>query len=111
MLPAHKRLAAGGLAPILALQRKSVSASNFESTPDTNAQNLEAQNIGLLRPDLAPKDRDVYDAIFKNKVTSTSDIAKRLGMSDPAVSRAKSRIEQQAQSLPKPATPKPRKGQ
>jgi hypothetical protein len=110
MLPEKRRLPPGGLAPILALQRKTVSASNFESTPDTHAADLEAQNVGLLRQDLHPKDHPVYDAIYKGGLTSTGAIAKRLGMSDPAVSRAKSRIEQAAQTLPTPNAVKPQRG-
>jgi DNA-directed RNA polymerase specialized sigma subunit len=101
-LPANRRLPAGGLAPILALQkRKSVLSSNLtDPSANQQAQSLEAQNIGLLRQDLTERDRPVYDAIYKDNVSSTGDIAKRLGMSGPAVSRAKNRIEQAARTTP-----------
>jgi DNA-directed RNA polymerase specialized sigma subunit len=93
MLPERRRLAPGALAPILALKRNTVVSSNFASSPNTFAQDLEQQNVALGRHDLAEPDRKVYDLIYGNNVTSTGDIAKRLGMSDPAVSRAKTRIE------------------
>jgi DNA-directed RNA polymerase specialized sigma subunit len=94
MLPEHKRLEPGGLAPLLTLKnRRPILASNFDSTPNTFAHDLEAQNVSLARHDLNEPDKNIYDLIYQHNVTGTGDIAKRLGMSDPAVSRAKKRIE------------------
>jgi len=102
LLPEHKRLPPGGLAPILALRKNTALSSNFEATPSTFAQSLEHQNVQLARHDLTPQDQGIYDLIYTHGVTSTGDIAKRLGMSDPAVSRAKTRIEKVITTKPKP---------
>lgn len=106
MLPENKRLPPGGLTPILSLQKKTVMSSNFEGQPTTFAQDLERQNVDLARYDVHEDDRPIYDAIYRDGVSSTGDIAKRLGMSDPAVSRAKNRIAQTIQSPPAPSVPK-----
>lgn len=103
MLPEHKRLAPGGLASVLELKRNTVVSSNFEGQPSTFATDIERQNVDLLRYDLDPKEQQVYDLIYKDGVTSTGEMAQRLGTSDPAVSRLKGRIEHKALNPPKPS--------
>lgn len=92
----------GGLANILSLKRRTIAGSGLESPTNTYAGDLQEQNIALLRHDLKPRDQPIYDALYKDKMTSTGAIAKRLGMSSPAVSRAKKRIENAARTPPKP---------
>lgn len=108
-LPEHKRLPPGGLAPILQLQRNTVVSSNFQGQPNTFHQDLEQQNVALARHDLDPADHAIYDSIYKDNVTGTNDIAKRLGMSAPAVSRAKKRIADTIQGAPTPGASRRRK--
>ena len=92
LLPENRRPPAGTLSKLLDLNRRVVPSSRFESSLNTFAQGLEEQNVALARYDLPPVDQRVYDSIYQHGVSSTGDIAKRLGMSAPAVSRAKKRI-------------------
>lgn len=102
IVPANKRLGPGELAPILALRKNSVLSSSFEGNMDTFAQNLHEQNVALARYDLNDKERKVYEHMFDQGITSTGAIAKSLGMSEPAVSRLKKRIEMKIKQPPKP---------
>jgi DNA-directed RNA polymerase specialized sigma subunit len=93
-LPANRRLQPGQLGQIQSLQRSVIPSSTFEGQPNTFHQDLEQQNVALARYDLQGQHRNVYDLIYRDNITSTSEIARRLGMSDAAVSRAKNKIEQ-----------------
>jgi DNA-directed RNA polymerase specialized sigma subunit len=77
-------------------QIRDIGESQFESDPVPQAASFGRETLRLVRHVLPPDDRDIYDYLYgsggKPQITSTSEIAKRLGKSPSAVSRAKARI-------------------
>jgi DNA-directed RNA polymerase specialized sigma subunit len=80
-------------------QVKDIPASTFESDPTPFAAAREREVLGLLRPSLKIEEQAVFDHLFglngKQRLTSTGEIAKKLGKSPSQVSRLKGRIESQ----------------
>lgn len=78
-------------------QIKDIPSEKFESDPTRKAVTFEQEQAALLHTALTTKERNVYDYLVgragKPKVTRTGDIAKRLGMSAPQVSRLRKKIE------------------
>lgn len=77
-------------------QIKDIGEAGFETDPVPQSATFGRETLRLVRHVLNPRDKDVYDYLHgtggKTKITSTSQIAKRLGMSASSVSRSKARI-------------------
>ena len=79
-------------------QIKDIPGSGFESDPVPKAISIERETLELLRPALGTEDeKTVFDFMYgkhgKPQVTSTGQIATRMGKSPSQVSRLKKRIE------------------
>lgn len=76
--------------------RKDTFSSQYESDPDLAAASRDQEVLHLLPHSLNEKQKQVFDYFYgkngKPQVQSTSAIAGRLGLSEPAVSRLKSQI-------------------
>lgn len=100
MLPKRVR---GNMTPELVntvgkYQIRDIPGSGFESDPTPKTLSMERETIDVLRPALGSEDeKTVYDYLFgkngKPQITSTGDIAKRMGKSPSQISRLKGRIE------------------
>ena len=96
LMPGY-RLTGPRVAEIQGLQRKDILSSAFESDPQGHTGSRDREIVTLLRGNLqSDNEKSVYDYLYgangKPKVTSTSAIANRMGMSDSQVSRIKGRI-------------------
>jgi len=95
-LPKRRRLTASKIQRIQQLQRKDVPASMFESDPNPVAAQREQEVMGLLRPALKPEEQTVFDHLYgqggAQRMTSTTQLSKQLGLSPSKVSRLKSGI-------------------
>jgi len=78
-------------------QIKDIGESQFESDPVPQAASFERETLRLMRHVLTGDDKEVYEFLYgeggKPQVTSTSAIARRMGKSPSAISRAKARIK------------------
>jgi DNA-directed RNA polymerase specialized sigma subunit len=78
---------------------KDIPASTFESDPVPRFAAREREVLGLLRPNLTTDEQNVFDHLYgvggRVRVTSTGELAKKLGKSPSQVSRVKGRIEAQ----------------
>jgi DNA-directed RNA polymerase specialized sigma subunit len=90
------RVTPGLVNTVQAYQIKDIAEEKFESDPVPQAASFERETLRLLRHVLSSDDRNVYDYLYgaggKKQVTSTGEIARRLGKSPSAISRAKARI-------------------
>jgi DNA-directed RNA polymerase specialized sigma subunit len=101
-VPSHDEIADHlGMSPkrvntILSAVKKDIPASRFESDPTTSAIHREREVLDLLQYNLSPDEKQVFDLLYGRNgnapVTSTNDLAKRLGKSAPQVSRLKTSI-------------------
>ena len=77
-------------------QRRDVYSSQFASDPALTASMREQEILPLLRPALNADAQRVFDLVYgvgvKKRLTSTSQIAKKLGKSPSQVSRMKGHI-------------------
>ena len=73
---------------------KDVPGSTFESDPLGRVSSRQREVLSLLPQILSPEEKAVFDLVYHptSPVTSTGDIARRLGKSEPQVSRLKSAI-------------------
>lgn len=121
-LPAHRKVDLGRMEQAQSRRRKTVSASNFESNPQTMHQQLEQQKLEMLPHDLDEQETQVYNNLFgkggARASTSTNTIARRMGVSAPTISRLRKRIltkagvtEDQLAATRKPRKPRKPKGQ
>lgn len=98
MLTPRKQLTAKKVEQIQQAQIKDVMGSAFESDPVPKAIGRERQVITLLRPALTPDQQVVYDHLYglngKQRVTSTTELAKTLGKSPSQISRLRTGIFQ-----------------
>lgn len=82
---------------IQGLRRADISASAFESDPVSRSGSRHDEVVGLLRSSLANDEQAVFDYMYgqngKPTVTSTGQIAQRLGKSPSQISRIRRRIE------------------
>jgi len=78
-------------------QIKDIPGGKFESDPSAKTISFERETLSLLRTALKGDEKTVYDYMFgqqgKPKVTSTGQIAKRMGKSPSQISRLKKRVE------------------
>ncbi len=79
-------------------QIRDIPGAGFESDPTPKTLSMERETIDVLRPALGSDDeRTVYDYLFgkngKPQISSTGEIAKRMGKSPSQISRLKGRIE------------------
>lgn len=78
-------------------QIKDIPGGKFESDPTAKNISFERETLSLLRSALKGDERTVYDYMFgqngKPQVTSTGQIATRMGKSPSQVSRLKKRVE------------------
>jgi DNA-directed RNA polymerase specialized sigma subunit len=78
---------------------KDINASSFESDPVPRFAAREQEVIGLLRPNLSADEQSVFDHLYgvggKPRVTSTGELAKKLGKSPSQISRIKGKIDSQ----------------
>lgn len=86
------------VAEIRGLRRADIPASSFESDPISVANSRHQEVVGLLRPALgSEEERAVFDYMYgqngKPQVTSTSDLARRLGKSPSQISRLRRKVE------------------
>lgn len=93
-IASHLGLDAKRVQRIIKRQVPDVASGSFESDPLGSLVGRDREIIPLLRPQLQEKDRPVFDHIYHptDPVLSTGVIAKKLGVSDSDVARAKSRI-------------------
>ena len=78
-------------------QIRDIPEAGFESDPTPRVLPKERQILAYLRPSLKPDEQTVFDYMYgkqgKPVVTSTGQIAKKIGKSASQVSRLKRRIE------------------
>lgn len=95
-LPPARHLTAAKIKTIRSAQMKDIVGSSFESDPVPRAVSLDRQNMPLLRLALTEDQREVFDHLYglngKPLITSTADLAKRLGKSSSQVSRMRTAI-------------------
>ncbi|NBS68764.1 sigma-70 family RNA polymerase sigma factor [bacterium] len=76
--------------------RKDLSTGQFQETPDSGIDHHSEEILALLPDELPPDELQVFNLLYGRngspKVPSTGQIAKRLKMSDSAVSSIKARI-------------------
>lgn len=88
---------------ILQGQRKDVIGSTFESDPTPYAVQREREVIGLLRPNLSADQQQVFDHLYgqsgKERIESTTQLAKVLGKSPSQISRLRTGILQKFDEL------------
>jgi DNA-directed RNA polymerase specialized sigma subunit len=98
-LPASKHFTPRGIQEIQQRQYADLFESGLDFDPIARESSREQEVLGLLRPTLKPEHHDVFDHLYglnnKARITSTGDIAKRLGKSPSQVSRIKKSIETQ----------------
>jgi DNA-directed RNA polymerase specialized sigma subunit len=77
-------------------RRADIRSGSFESDPIGHASSRDVEVMNMLRPELSPDAQRLYDLIYpppgQKPVTSTGQLAKRLGVSDSRVSRLKNEI-------------------
>lgn len=82
---------------IQGLRRADISSSQFSSDPLGYSGSRDREIISLLRPELKEDEQAVYDFLYgkngKPTVTSTGELARRLGKSPSQISRIKNRID------------------
>lgn len=91
------RLTGKRVEEIQGLRRKDILGSAFESDPQGHTGSREREIVSLLRTTLSTEDeKTVYDYVYgangKPRVTSTGDIANKMGKSPSQISRIKGRI-------------------
>lgn len=78
-------------------QIRDIPGAAFESDPTPKGMSFERETLDLLRPALKGDEQTVFDYMYgkngKPKVTSTGQIATRMGKSPSQISRLKKRIE------------------
>jgi DNA-directed RNA polymerase specialized sigma subunit len=78
-------------------QIRDIPGSAFETDPTTRIPSFERETLGLLRSTLTGDMRTVYDYMYgtggKPQITSTGQIAKRMGKSPSQISRLKGKIQ------------------
>lgn len=77
-------------------QRKDLVLQAFEEDPSTIIPSKTEEVLKLFKYELSGEQKEVYEYLTgfgKPRLTSTSDIAKKLGIKDYQVSRIKSQIE------------------
>lgn len=98
-LPAVKHITPAHIAEIQKQQVRDVFGSAFESDPTPKASVREQEVLPLLRPALKQDEQVVFDYLYghsgKPRITSTGQIAKKLGKSPSQISRVKKRIEEE----------------
>jgi DNA-directed RNA polymerase specialized sigma subunit len=96
MMSTRKQLTPQKVQEIQAAQIRDVRGSQFESDPVPRAVGRERQVVALLRPALKPDQQEVYDYLYglngKPRITSTGELAKKLGKSPSQVSRLRTGI-------------------
>jgi len=96
MMSPRKQLTPQKVKEIQEAQIRDVVGSRFESDPVPRAIGRERQVVSLLRPALKEDQQVVYDHLYglngKEKITSTSALAKKLGKSPSQVSRLRTGI-------------------
>lgn len=74
-----------------------IPGASFESDPSAKSMSYEQETLDLLRPALKGDEKTVYDYMYgqngKPKISSTGEIATRMGKSPSQISRIKRRIE------------------
>lgn len=79
-------------------QIKDVPGAAFETEPTRRGLSFEQEQASLLHTALTPQENQVYDYLVgrrgKPKITRTGEIANRLGIGAPQVSRIRKKIEQ-----------------
>lgn len=100
--PTHSEIAGTiGITPkqvkeIQVRRRADIRGSAFASDPVGYSASRDQEIISLLRPELKPDEQVVYDYIYgmngKPRISSTGELAKKLGKTDSQISRIKNRI-------------------
>jgi DNA-directed RNA polymerase specialized sigma subunit len=100
MLPKRVRgkMTAGLVESVKQYQIRDIPGSAFESDPTSKTMSFERETIDVLRPALKAGDEQaVFDYMFgkngKPQISSTGEIATRMGKSPSQISRLKKRIE------------------
>jgi len=98
-LPKSKHMTPNKVQEIQQRQYADLFESGLDFDPIARESSREQEVLSLLRPTLKPEQHDVFDHLYglnnKARITSTGDIAKRLGKSPSQVSRIKKSIEAQ----------------
>ena len=94
---AHLGMPAKLVGTIVRAQRRDIASSAWESDPDTTVTFRELEILPLMRDTLTDdKQKAVFDHIYgyggAAKITSTGQLAGRLGLSSSQVSRIKTRL-------------------
>jgi DNA-directed RNA polymerase specialized sigma subunit len=96
-LPQGKRLTSGKVQEIQGQRRSDLFESGSEFDPVSFSSPREQEVLSLLRPSLSQDHQQVFDHLYglngKARITSTGEIAQRLGKSPSQVSRVKKHIE------------------
>ena len=95
-LTGRQRLTEKKVNRILEGQRKDIIGSSFEDDPTPHAVQREREVISLLGQTLSPEQKQVYDHLYgqdgKSVITSTTQLAARLGKSPSQISRLRTGI-------------------
>lgn len=104
-LPRKKAIDLPRLQQVQARRGGTVVSSAFESAPEgapqtQYQQQLEQQQLDLLPYDLDDQELSVYNHLFgrggQKATTSTNEIARRMGVSAPTISRLRKRVAKKA---------------
>lgn len=92
----HTGLPLAKVKRVLGQQIADVSSGGFETDVVTQAHPRDFEIQMTLRSELTPQEQLVFDHVFhedpSKRITSTSALAKKLGLQDPQVSRLKTSI-------------------
>lgn len=91
-----KPLSAKRVAQIIGNQRRDIRASAFEDDPDSNALSQNQQVLSLLPYSLDEAEKEVFEHLYgmngREKIVSTSELARKLNKSPSQISRSKTKI-------------------
>lgn len=98
-LPKSKHMTPNRIQEIQQRQYADLFESGLDFDPINRASSREQEVLSLLRPTLKPEHHDVFDHLYglngKARITSTGELANKLGKSPSQVSRIKKSIEAQ----------------
>lgn len=96
MLPGNRQVDYGRFQTAMSRRAGTIQSSAFESNPQEFHAQLQQQNLEMLPYELNQQQLQVYNHIFgkggQKATQSTGDIARLMGISEPAVSRHRKAI-------------------
>ena len=92
----HLRMSPKRVGRIMTSMRKDVSSSKFEFDPTPRSVSRETEVLELIEPSLNDHEKRVFDHLYGRngapRITSTTDLARRLGKNPSQISRIRTSI-------------------